>query len=49
PQAVLEYGKVTLTWIEFDFRRVLVQYLKKRTSQSKILLVSDLNNCSSGN
>ncbi|AJZ74505.1 hypothetical protein V470_11085 [Streptococcus sp. VT 162] len=22
PQAVLEYGKATLTWFEFDFRRV---------------------------
>jgi len=24
-QAVLEYGKATLTWFEFDFRRVLVE------------------------
>ena len=25
-QAVLEYGKATLTWFEFDFRRVLLYF-----------------------
>jgi len=28
PQAVLEYGKATLTRFEFDFRRVLVHSLR---------------------
>ena len=44
--AVLKY---ILRLAPLIYSLILVQYPKKRTLQSKILLVSDLNNCSSGN